>query len=145
MDSQGRTAATLALVIIIAVVTASSVGTTTRIDRIGSGVAGSLSARVTGSRTSPEANGDGWQRDATPPDFPSLYYPSMASDPVTNAAILFGGCTDVLCTSWSDATWSYSSGSWTQLHPPASPGARGEAGMAWDPALDAVVLFGGRG
>ncbi|MCI4351037.1 MAG: hypothetical protein L3K15_05955 [Thermoplasmata archaeon] len=98
------------------------------------------SVRVTVSGTA-----GGWQQFRTPTGFPGLYYPSLASDPSDLGVIQFGGCTSVLCTSASNATWLYSEGSWSRLAPSVAPTPRGEAQMTWDPADGSVVLFGGHG
>ncbi len=42
----------------------------------------------------------------------------------------------------SEAAWLRS---WVPLSPPASPGARTDAAMAFDPAINKMVLFGGYG
>ncbi|MCI4365929.1 MAG: hypothetical protein L3K10_07740 [Thermoplasmata archaeon] len=86
-----------------------------------------------------------WQPIAAPTVPPGLFYPSVASDPNDQSAIEFGGCTTVLCTEGTNATWSDSNGVWTQLHPVVAPSPRSEAQMAWDPADSYVLLFGGRG
>lgn len=88
---------------------------------------------------------DGWQADSLPPHFPGLFYPSVAADPSDNATLLFGGCTGVLCPSGAtNATWTFAGGRWTPISGPA-PSPRGEAQMAWDPADQMVMLFGGTG
>jgi hypothetical protein len=88
-----------------------------------------------------------WQPTSTPKSFPGLFYPSMAEDPADGEAVLFGGCSSVLCSgsAVSNATWTYSEGIWSKLALGVSPPARYEAQMAWDPAAGAVVLFGGSG
>jgi hypothetical protein len=66
---------------------------------------------------------------------------------VDGEAVLFGGCPGVLCSasSVSNATWTYSDGNWTRLNLSVSPPGRSYAQMAWDPAIQAIVLFGGSG
>ncbi len=103
------------------------------------------SALASAPASTPAAGPDLWQADPTPPGLPGLYYPSLASDPVDGYAVLYGGCTSVECNSWSNETWTDAGGVWTQLNTTVSPGARGEAQMAWDPTLSEVVLFGGVG
>ncbi len=42
---------------------------------------------------------------------------------------------------WSDETWIYESGDWTQLSPATSPSARGGHAMVWDGSR--ILLYGG--
>jgi hypothetical protein len=89
---------------------------------------------------------------------PSLVSPparaeaSMAYDAAAQSTILYGGeayrtlvsaATETYVGADYNDTWSFSAGQWTQLHPSNSPGARDSAMMAYDPATQEVVLFGG--
>lgn len=71
----------------------------------------------------------------------------MVYDSALGKVVLFGGCTsgsfDDLNCSATDDTWTYSGGTWTQLHPAVSPPARVLPSMAYDPITQEVVLFGG--
>ncbi len=81
---------------------------------------------------------------------PSGSYPpnrtqaAFAFDPVLGADILFGGY-NVSGYAYHD-TWEYANGTWTNLTPEVglAPPARWGALFAWDPAGQALVLFGGR-
>jgi hypothetical protein len=66
----------------------------------------------------------------------------MAYDLKLGAVILFGG--DRLGTEMKD-TWEWKGGKWTNLTSTLlfAPAGRYDARMAWDPALGALVLFGG--
>ena len=117
----------------------------------GAAGAGTLSARphaAPGPRSlaaAPAGAVEGWQSDSLPAHFPGLFYPSVAADPSDNATLLFGGCTGVLCPSGAtNATWTFAGGRWSPISGPA-PSPRGEAQMAWDPADQMVMLFGGTG
>ncbi|MCI4334645.1 MAG: hypothetical protein L3K04_03335 [Thermoplasmata archaeon] len=79
--------------------------------------------------------------------FPGLFNPSLATDPLDGEVVLFGGCPGVTCSgkSASNATWTYSSGTWTQLNLTTYPPARTGGQMGWDPVDGQVVLFGGDG
>jgi hypothetical protein len=77
---------------------------------------------------------------------------SLAYDPLTQTAILFGGesyrlLVNAAGESYIGAdyhdTWAFSNGQWTQLSPAHSPGGRDSAMMAYDPASQQIVLFGG--
>lgn len=74
---------------------------------------------------------------------------ALAYDVAASEFVLFGGCeaTDNSCSSTTALgdTWTYASGSWTQLTPSASPGARGDASVAYDSYDKVVVVFGGLG
>ena len=80
---------------------------------------------------------------------------SMAYDAALGTVILFGGVTDdwnsFFCSYYGvdcywynlDDTWQFSAGQWTQLAPSAAPSPREGAGLVYDSALGALVLYGG--
>lgn len=81
---------------------------------------------------------------------PGLSLASFAADPqpAVNATILFGGCLiTAACPGFSNETWAFSGSgpSWTLDAPAVRPSARDAVGMAYDPNLGAIVLFGGEG
>ena len=65
----------------------------------------------------------------------------MAYDPIRNQFIFFGG--QPYAGGVSNQTWAWQSGQWTQMSPATSPAGRLGEGMAWDPALNEIVMFGG--
>jgi PKD domain-containing protein len=70
---------------------------------------------------------------------------SLAFDPETGSALLFGGATTVAgsATNLND-TWTFDSGrNWTQSPSGVRPSARTAAGIAFDGQLHGLVLFGG--
>jgi hypothetical protein len=71
-----------------------------------------------------------------------VYAASAAFDPGLQGVVLFGGGSGGVDqnTTW---LWDQVGGTWTQLFPAQSPPAREGAGMAYDAALDRVILFGG--
>ncbi len=74
---------------------------------------------------------------------------AFAYDPASRAYILFGGENVSGCAGTTSAycrdTWSYSSGTWTELHPTSAPPARADAAFAYSPTTKRLVLFGGIG
>ena len=71
----------------------------------------------------------------------------MVYDDALGKIVVFGGCTsghffDQFCNATNE-TWTYSGGSWTQLHPTVFPSARVMPSMVYDSALQEVLLFGG--
>lgn len=74
---------------------------------------------------------------------------ALTFDTASSEFVLFGGCeaSDNSCLTGTvlGDTWTYSSGSWTQLTPSPSPEARGDASVAYDSVDKVVVLFGGLG
>lgn len=67
---------------------------------------------------------------------------SMAYDPAIQAIVLFG-CGDA-CVNGNNGTWELYSGQWWQVVPSGTiPVYRYGDVMTWDPALSAVVMFGG--
>jgi len=93
------------------------------------------------------AGGD-WEQPAveTAPSVRSSH--AMAYDPVVEKVVLFGGVTRTApanhLTYLAD-TWVYDTvaGSWTEVTPVVSPGARGAHTMAYDAGTGRIVLFGG--
>ncbi|HEV2167282.1 MAG TPA: hypothetical protein VGS23_09980, partial [Thermoplasmata archaeon] len=88
---------------------------------------------------------EGWSgwvflNTSAPP--PVSEYASMAYDPLLHAIVLYG-CGDG-CVTGDNWTWELYSGQWWQVSasPPAG-GVRIGSVMTWDPALSAVLLFGG--
>jgi hypothetical protein len=66
--------------------------------------------------------------------------------PSINATVLFGGCTVAEPPVCFNDTWTWTpSAGWTRLAPSAAPSPRGFALGTFDPAVGAVVLFGGAG
>jgi len=55
--------------------------------------------------------------------------------------VLFGD--DNINSNPLNNTWTWNGTTWTQLFPAASPPARSDASMVYDPAEGNVVLFGG--
>lgn len=70
---------------------------------------------------------------------------SMAYDPKIGGVLLFGGQSSWASSTVYGDTWEFVNGTWTQLHPSASPTARRGANMVYDPAIGGVLLFGGGG
>ena len=71
----------------------------------------------------------------------------FAYDPGIGKVVLFGGCVaglffNLSCTPAND-TWTYSNGTWTELHPVTAPSARVQPQMAYDAADGYLVLYGG--
>lgn len=93
-------------------------------------------------------NGSDWiqQHPATSP--PARDFASMAYDAATGQLILFGGgeggkrLPNQAPPPLND-TWTWNGANWMQLHPANVPGARSQAGMVYDAAVQSVILFGG--
>jgi len=64
-------------------------------------------------------------------------------DPIRTEIVAFGGWPHTSTPS-SDATWRFKNASWTRLHPTHVPPARALAALAFDPALEVVVMYGAR-
>lgn len=77
---------------------------------------------------------------------PAEYGWASTYDPLSASVVLFGGCGYSLQTGCLNETWSYNaSGGWVELDNGSgpSPSARQGPGMAFDPVMGAVILFGG--
>jgi len=90
-----------------------------------------------------------WEWDGTsktwteqfPAHSPSPRQATLAYDVSTNEVILFGG--SFTGYHFYGDTWAYNGVDWVQQNPATSPPARTDNGLAFDPILKAVVLFGG--
>ncbi|MFZ0830118.1 MAG: PKD domain-containing protein [Thermoplasmata archaeon] len=78
---------------------------------------------------------------STPP--PNLYWGAMAYDNTTSSVILFGGV-EMSVGDYTNETWSFHAGQWTQLLPTVSPPARNSESMVWDPQANELLMFGGQ-
>jgi hypothetical protein len=87
-------------------------------------------------------NGTNWTQ-ANPANSPSPRYSSaMDYDAAQGQVVLFGGYNAYTGAVLGD-TWAWNGTRWTQLIPAASPSARYNSAMAYDPAQGQLVLFGG--
>ncbi len=94
---------------------------------------GALSVRTGSSGLSVER--------AARPDPPTPRFgASMAYDAKDGYVVLFGGWN---FTSYSNQTWKFAGGIWTELSPTRHPSARFAAAMTYDAADGYVLLFGG--
>jgi hypothetical protein len=89
-------------------------------------------------------NGTTWRQRTTPPTLSARTSPAMAYDPLHKQLVLFGGVNAQTGTTLTD-TWLWNGTAWTQAAPTFSPPSSSavRARMAYDPALQKVVLFGG--
>ena len=91
-----------------------------------------------------EFSGGNWHQLANSP-MGARARTQMVYDPADGYMLLMGGTRHVATTSViMKDTWSYVNGTWTKLKPVGSPTLLAATGtLAWDPAIDAAVLFGG--
>lgn len=75
-----------------------------------------------------------------PAHSPSARTATLAYDENTNQVILFGG--NIPGVAYND-TWTYDGVDWVQQQPATVPPTRTDNGLAYDPVLKKVVLFGG--
>ncbi|HLF60746.1 MAG TPA: kelch repeat-containing protein [Acidimicrobiia bacterium] len=77
---------------------------------------------------------------------PRRWFPAMAYDPGCDRVIVFGGFPNAASDETSSETWGYdyNTNTWTDLAPAVSPSARAYAAMAYDPASQRMILFGGQ-
>ncbi|HEV2449857.1 MAG TPA: hypothetical protein VGU43_05570 [Thermoplasmata archaeon] len=71
------------------------------------------------------------------------YAASAAADPACSCVLLFGGRASAAGSALND-TWRFSAGAWSAVSSASSPPARSDAEMAWDGAVSALILYGGR-
>jgi len=84
-------------------------------------------------------NNAAWHRAAVVGPSPR-YLTALAYDADRRQFVLYGGQT---AKGTSDETWLWDGKTWRVANPVHKPPARRAAGMAWDPATHAVVLYGG--
>jgi hypothetical protein len=87
---------------------------------------------------------DTWEQMEPGRTPPYREFGKVAYDTDSDRVILFGGNSGTIGEPLGD-TWSYDydSDTWTEMSPDASPPARSYAALAYDPATDRVLLFGG--
>lgn len=87
---------------------------------------------------------DGQQWSKSPAQGPSARLaPAMAYDPKRGVVVLFGGMENNPINKRLDDVWEYDGTTWTQRTPSNGPPALWRASLAWDPAQQKLVLFGG--
>jgi PKD repeat protein len=69
--------------------------------------------------------------------------PALAYDPAAGRVVMYGGVASYSPFSYTNLTWTYSSGRWSSDKLNPTPPPRLAASMVYDPALGGVVLFGG--
>ncbi|MCI4328240.1 MAG: hypothetical protein L3J86_01535 [Thermoplasmata archaeon] len=90
------------------------------------------------------AHGDWANRTTGQSAAPSTrWFAAMAYDELDGYVLLFGGGYGKIVGIPLSDTWMYAGGNWTRLTVTGSPTARYVAGMAYDPADNETVLFGG--
>ncbi|MGA2134100.1 MAG: hypothetical protein ABSH50_17540 [Bryobacteraceae bacterium] len=89
-----------------------------------------------------DGTGKAWTQQF-PAHSPSARAATLAYDENTNQVILFGGVSATLSYTYYGDTWTYNGVDWVQQQPATLPPARCDNGLAFDPILKSVVLFGG--
>ena len=91
---------------------------------------------VVGARTAAPLAQPAAARPSSPTGLPFFgLFPVFAYD---------AGHRQIVLLNFRDQTWLWSNNQWTQAHPPVAPPRRTGAAFAWDPAMSAVLLFGGQ-
>jgi len=89
-------------------------------------------------------DGFNWAMASPPLSPPARYDASMAYDTAHNKIVLFGGCSDHLCTVLLNDMWTWDGATWKKESPPSTPPARSKAAIAYDSASGKIILFGGQ-
>ncbi len=97
-----------------------------------------------------DASGDTWSWNGrtwkvlSPATAPSRRAAAdMAFDPALNAVVLFGGALNAKWQTTAADTWTWNGTDWTQINPTTTPYDRYNFGMAYDPAVKGMMMFGG--
>ena len=91
-----------------------------------------------------------WDRQTATDGPPARFGAVAGYDAGSDRIVIFGGArtldTNAAVEMFQD-TWAYDfdTNTWTEMNPAASPPARAHAAMAYDPAGDRLLLFGGSG
>ncbi|HEV2317808.1 MAG TPA: kelch repeat-containing protein [Thermoplasmata archaeon] len=101
-------------------------------------------ALVPGASLRPAPSTSAWTQLALTVHPPGLEGAGMTYDPAGKLVVLFGGVENSSGT-WvtTNATWEYSGGVWTKVHPRVAPSPRAGVYLAWDAFDRYLVLFGG--
>ncbi|MFT3836494.1 MAG: hypothetical protein QM723_05825 [Myxococcaceae bacterium] len=92
-----------------------------------------------------EWDGVNWAQRTPAHSPPARGSPSLGYDSKRQVLVLFGGSSYDPHGGYFNDTWEWDGNDWAQRSPPASPGARGEAGFVFDPTDGAMLLIGGFG
>ncbi|HEX3833146.1 MAG TPA: putative Ig domain-containing protein [Solirubrobacteraceae bacterium] len=87
-------------------------------------------------------NGTNWVQLHPVTSPPPLDGAAMAYDPAIKQIVMFGGYGPT-GGGYSASTWAWTGSNWQQLAPATVPAARYDESMAWDPATQQLVMFGG--
>ena len=94
--------------------------------------------------------GDTWTFEAghwtpaTPNDFPSAREAAYMTDDLADGyVVMFSGTANATCICQLSDTWEYSGGNWKPLTPSRAPSSRDDYSLVYDPAISAVLFFGG--
>jgi hypothetical protein len=68
---------------------------------------------------------------------------AAAYDPGLGGVVVFGGYDYFPHPAYFNDTWLFKAGNWSELSASVAPSPRSESSMAFDPALNELVLFGG--
>lgn len=75
----------------------------------------------------------------------ALFWAAMAYDNATGTVILFGGLhASIPGEEYTNETWSFHAGAWTQLTPTISPPGRNSESLTFDGIDDELLMFGGQ-
>lgn len=87
-------------------------------------------------------NGTDWVQLHPVTSPPPLDGAGMAYDPATKQIVMFAGY-GPNGGGYGSSTWAWTGSNWQQLAPATVPAARYDESMAWDPATQQLVMFGG--
>ncbi len=84
-----------------------------------------------------------WTEIPALPGHPEPGGSAMAYDQTTRQLLLFGATNAYGYETYGNQTWAWDGSEWTQLAPATSPAVRIGESMAFDPATNQLLLFGG--
>ncbi len=91
---------------------------------------------------------DQWQFDGTKwvemtpsQKLPQRYGAQVATDPVNQRVLVFGGKSNT--EQYLNDMWAWNGSTWSEVDDGPAPSPRMNGGMAWDPTIGKIVLYGG--
>ncbi len=89
-------------------------------------------------------NGSDWTQQHPVSSPPARMDANLAYDAASSQLVLFGGKHTTGFTPALNDTWTWNGSNWVQQYPASVPPARSQASLAYDGAINQLVLFGGQ-
>src|SRR5439155_975973 len=88
-----------------------------------------------------DGSDNSWTHRQTATHPPKVTGPMLFTDPLNGHVDMFWGFDGMF---YQNGTWEWTGTDWTMLDAGTPPARRESHGMAWDPAMRSIVMFGGQ-